>query len=55
MVANGSIADRLLPNSIEHAINLEPNTKPPFRLLYNLSNCKLEVLREYLERAQANG
>ena len=50
VIADNNIADCLLPDSIDYAINLELGTKPPFRLLYNLSNRKLEVLREYLEQ-----
>ena len=54
MIANSSIADCPLPNSIEHTINLEPGTKPAFRLLFNLLNRKLKVLRDYLGKVQKN-
>lgn len=40
---------------MEHAIDLVPSGKPPYRSLYNLSPRELEVLREYLEKALKNG
>jgi transposase InsO family protein len=39
----------------EHAINLKPNTVPPFQSLRNLSASELEALRQYLATAEANG
>ena len=54
VIADGNMVDCLLPDSVDYAIDLELGTKPLFRLLYNLSNCKLKVLREYLEQAQKN-
>ena len=44
IVASNSVADRLLPKGVEHAIDLEPGTKPLFRPLYNLSNSELKAL-----------
>ena len=40
---------------VEHAIDLDPGQKPPFRPLYNLSSNELKVLREYLDSALENG
>jgi hypothetical protein len=39
----------------EHAINLKPNTVPPFQPLRNLLASKLEALWQYLATAEANG
>jgi len=55
VVASSSITDRPLPDSIEHTINIELRARPPFQPLYNLSNQQLEVLQEYLSKAQKNG
>lgn len=55
VLAEGDVADRPLPEGVEHAIDLEPGEKPPFRPLYNLSAKELEVLREYLDQALKNG
>jgi hypothetical protein len=46
---------RPLPEGVEHAIDLEPGQRPPFRPLYNLSATELKALRDYLEKALANG
>ena len=43
------------PEGAEHAIELEEGKRPPFQPLYNLSVKELEVLREYLRTAEANG
>lgn len=45
VLIEGDIAGRPLPEGVEHAINLKPGQKPPFRPLYNLSVKELEVLR----------
>ena len=42
-------------DGVEHAINLEPSTRPPFRPLYNLSISELKELREYLDLALRHG
>lgn len=36
VVAAGNVAGRPLPEGVEHAIDLEPDAKPPIRLLYHL-------------------
>lgn len=46
---------RPLPEGVEHAIDLEPGQRPPFRPLYNLSATELKALRDYLDKALANG
>ena len=47
----------ILPDhhSMEHRIDLEPGTKPPYGPIYALSEKELEVLREYLETSEAKG
>jgi hypothetical protein len=47
----------ILPNhhSMEHKIDLEPGTKPPYGPIYALSEKELEVLREYLETSEEKG
>ena len=39
----------------DHTIDLKPGEQPPHRPIYNLSARELEILREYLEKAQAKG
>lgn len=55
VLASRDVAGRPLPEGVEHAIDIEPGQKPPFRPLYNLSGRELEVLREYLDQALKNG
>ncbi|KAM0708837.1 hypothetical protein Q7P35_005490 [Cladosporium inversicolor] len=55
VITTRDVADRPLPTSVDHAIDLEPNERPPFRPLYNLSVKELAVLREYIEQALKNG
>jgi transposase InsO family protein len=47
----------LLPehHAMEHRIDLEAGTQPPYGPIYALSEKELEVLREYLEAAEAKG
>lgn len=54
VIIAGDTADRPLPEGVEHAIDLEPGQRPPFRLLYNLSVKELAELREYLNQALKN-
>jgi transposase InsO family protein len=51
----GDTENRPLPKGVEHAIDLEPGQRPPFRPLYNLSAKELTALREYLDQALKNG
>jgi hypothetical protein len=51
----GDTENRPLPKDVEHAIDLEPGQRPPFRPLYNLSAKELTALREYLDQALKNG
>jgi hypothetical protein len=46
---------RPLPEGVEYTIDLELGQRPPFRPLYNLSATELKALRDYLEKALANG
>lgn len=55
VIIAGNVAGRPLPEGVEHAIDLEPGERPPFRPLYNLSVKELAALREYLEQALKNG
>ena len=55
VILDGDVGTRPLPEGVEHAIDLLPSGKPPFRPLYNLSVKELEILRQYLEQALANG
>ncbi|KAM0709942.1 hypothetical protein Q7P35_003986 [Cladosporium inversicolor] len=55
VITTGDVADCPLPTSVDHAIDLEPNERPPFRPLYNLSVKELAALREYIEQALKNG
>jgi hypothetical protein len=55
VITSDSVADRPLPEGVDHAIDLEPGERPPFRPLYNLSVKELAALREYLEQALKNG
>ncbi|GAB7332949.1 hypothetical protein MBLNU13_g04654t1 [Cladosporium sp. NU13] len=55
VITAGNVADRPLPEGVEHAIDLDPGERPPFRPLYNLSVKELAALREYLEQALKNG
>lgn len=49
-------ADRLPPRRyVDHAIELEEGTKPPFGPLYNMSELELKALREYLEENLSKG
>lgn len=41
--------------SHDHHINLHPGTKPPFGPLYPCSDSELKVLKEFLNKAMANG
>jgi len=52
---DSTVVDRPRPEGVEHAIDLEPGRRPPFRPLYNLSVTELKVLREYLAEAEKNG
>ena len=47
----------LLPDhhAMEHRIDLEPGSQPPYGPVYALSEKELEVLREYLDASQAKG
>ena len=49
------IASLKRPEGVDHAIDLEPGKRPPFRPLYNLSERELTALREYLKTAEENG
>ena len=40
---------------LDHAIDLTPNSEPPYGPLYNLSQNELQVLREYLEESANKG
>ena len=42
-------------SAYDHHINLHPGTKPPFGPLYPCSDSELKVLKEYLNKALANG
>jgi len=42
-------------SAYDHHINLHPGTKPLFGPLYPCSDCELKVLKEYLNKALANG
>jgi transposase InsO family protein len=55
VITSGDVAHRALPTGVDHAIDLEPGQRPPFRPLYNLSTKELEALREYLDQALKNG
>ena len=47
-------ADKLAPNrAINHAIKLQPDTKPPYMRTYNMSPAELKTLDEYLKKALA--
>jgi hypothetical protein len=50
-------AARLLPDNIlyDHLIDLVPGTDPLHKLIYGLSENKLKVLKEYIEKALARG
>ncbi|KAE8222388.1 hypothetical protein CF319_g4403 [Tilletia indica] len=49
-------ADRLPPHRPhDHAIELEPNTQPPFGPLYSLSDPELKALRTWLDENLAKG
>lgn len=47
VVAEGNVADRTLPYGVEHAIDLEPGTKPPLRPLYDRHFFSIGVWRIY--------
>jgi hypothetical protein len=55
VITGDSVADRPLPEGVDHTIDLEPGERPLFRPLYNLSVKELAALREYLEQALKNG
>lgn len=40
---------------LDHAIDVTPNSDPPYRPLYNLSQNELAVLRGYLEESTNKG
>ncbi len=40
---------------MEHQIDLEPGSKPPYRPVYTLLEKELEVLQDYLESSIAKG
>lgn len=42
-------------HACDHAITLEPDAKPPFGLLYNLSQKELFMLKEYINDNLAKG
>ena len=49
-------ADKLAPNrATDHAIELQPDTEPPYMRTYNMSPAKLKALDEYLKEALAKG
>jgi hypothetical protein len=49
-------AERLpLHRQIDHAIDLEPDYKPPYGRIYNLSELELKRLKAYIETNLANG
>ena len=49
-------ADTLPPHrEYDHPINLEPDTKPPFGPLYNLSELELNALREWIDENLGKG
>jgi hypothetical protein len=49
VITGDSVADRPLPEGVDHAIDLELGERPLFRPLYKLSVKELAALREYLE------
>ena len=44
-----------LRGNTDHAIDLEPDTKPPFGPIYALSQLELSALRSYLDESLASG
>jgi len=42
------------PRQIDHAINLEPDYKLPYRRIYNLSEFEFNMLKTYMETNLAN-
>jgi len=49
-------AETLPPHrQIDHAIDLEPDYKLPYRRIYNLSESKLKTLKAYIEMTLENG
>jgi hypothetical protein len=52
--SEGEVAT-LPDNKMTHAILLEPGKSLPYGLLYSLSQYKLKVLREYLDKMLARG
>ena len=51
-------ADTTLPphqRDLDHGIKLKPNTSAPFSPLYNLSEYKLKVLKEYIDKNLQSG
>jgi hypothetical protein len=52
--SKGEVAT-LPDNKTTHAIPLEPGKSPPYGPLYSLSQYKLKVLREYLNKMLARG
>ena len=53
----GGLTEPQLPKSgqSDHAVDLEPNRKPPFGPLYNLSATELNTLRAYLDKNLESG
>ena len=42
-------ADQLAPHRVtDHAIDLKPNTEPPYMCIYNMSPAELKALDDYL-------
>ena len=39
----------------DHAIELKPGTNPPYKLIYNLLEKELVVLRDYLNKVLRKG
>src|SRR5438045_4956830 len=49
-------ADWLAPHRVmDHAIDLKPNTEPPYMHIYNMSPAELKALDNYLQEALAKG
>src|SRR5690606_23295740 len=53
---SNTVASKLPPHRyVDHAIELEPNTKPPFGPMYNMSETELKLLREWLDENLSKG
>lgn len=55
VVTDEDVSNRPLCPRVEHAIDLEPGKRPPFRPMIPLSHKELDALQQYIDKALANG